>query len=300
MISPKRIAIIGVPMDLGASRRGVDMGPSAIRYARLSERLTALGHTVDDLGNLRVPDPDTQPPQSTKLKHLEAVVRVNRALGRVVRRTIESGEVPLVLGGDHSIAIGTLAGVAKAYRNPGVLWFDTHGDFNTDETTPSGNIHGMPLAASVGRGHPSLLKSREGAPPIREENVVMIGVRELDPMEREMLRASRIRVVTMADIDRLGMSRVIAEALERLAACDAVHVSFDMDVMDPREAPGVGTPHRGGLTYREAHLAMEQLHQAGVITSFELVEVNPILDDHNETGTLAAELIASAFGQAIL
>jgi arginase len=301
-LAGRSIAIIGVPMDLGAARRGVDMGPSAIRYARLEERLRALGHEVVDLGNLRVPDVGSQPQpgSETRLKHLAPVVRTNRALARVVARTLAEGQTPLVLGGDHSIAIGTLAGVAKVLKNPGVLWFDTHGDFNTDATTPSGNIHGMPLAASVGRGHPALLKAREGAPAIREENVVLIGVRELDPEERAMLKESAVHVVTMADIDRLGMGRVLAEAVERLSACDGVHVSFDMDVMDPMLAPGVGTPHRGGLTYREAHLAMERLYEAGILRSFELVEVNPILDRQNETAELAAELIASAFGQQIL
>lgn len=298
----RRISLVGVPMDLGAARRGVDMGPSAIRYARLEERLVALGHVVEDLGNLRVPDVGSQAPEPgpSRMKYLEPVVRANRTLARVVERILRADRTPLVLGGDHSIAIGTLAAVARVYQNPGVLWFDTHGDFNTHETTPSGNIHGMPLAASVGRGHPRLLAARGDAPPIREENVVMIGVRELDPAEREALRASSIHVVTMADIDRLGMGRVIAEAIERLARCDAVHISFDMDVMDPMLAPGVGTPHRGGLTYREAHLAMERCHEAGIIRSFELVEVNPILDRQNETAELAAELIASAFGQRIL
>ncbi len=294
------IAVLGVPMDLGAGRRGVDMGPSAIRYAALEERLEGLGLEVEDLGDLHVPLPEESHHGNPKLKYLEEIVGVCRELGRTVEDVLRQGKFPLVLGGDHAIALGTIAGVARASRDPAVLWFDTHGDFNTDETTPSGNIHGMPAAASVGRGNPALLAGRNGAPPIREERLVMIGIRELDLLERDALRASKVHVYTMSDVDALGMREVMRRALGHIEGASAVHVSFDMDVMDPDDAPGVGTPHQGGITYREAHLAMEMVSTAGVLTSMEIVEVNPILDTANRTGRLAAELALSALGQRIL
>lgn len=294
------IAVVGVPMDLGAGRRGVDMGPSAIRYAALKERLQRLGRSVGDLGDLRVPLPEETPRGNPRLHYLDAIVKVCLELGETVDTILRDGHFPLVLGGDHSIAIGTIAGVARAAPDAAVLWFDTHGDFNTEETTPSGNIHGMPLAASVGRGNPGLLAARDGAPPIREQRVVAIGIRELDPLEREALLHSRVTVYTMSEIDKFGMREVMRRALEHVEGAQAVHVSFDMDVMDPYVAPGVGTPHQGGITYREAHLAMEMIHEANILTSMEIVEVNPILDTSNRTGQLAADLALSALGQRIL
>jgi arginase len=287
-------------MDLGADRRGVDMGPSAIRYAGLKQRLERLGHTVVDLGDMKVPLPEESQVGNPKLKYLQAIVETCRRLGGIVDGIIERQEFPLVLGGDHAIAIGTIAGVARARPDAAVFWFDTHADFNTDQTSPSGNIHGMPLAASVGRGSAALLEARGGAPPIREERVVAIGIRELDLPEREALRSSGIRVFTMSDIDKLGMREVMRQALRHVEGAAGVHVSFDMDVMDPDIAPGVGTPHQGGITYREAHLAMEMLYEAGILRSMEIVEVNPILDIQNRTGRLAAELALSALGQRIL
>lgn len=294
------IAVFGVPMDYGAGRRGVDMGPSAIRYAGLQRGLEGLGYTVLDLGDLPVPPPEASEQLRPDLKYLHEIVPVSVQLARRVSSLLADGKFPLVLGGDHAIAIGTLAGVAKASPDPAVIWFDTHGDFNTNQTTPSGNIHGMPLAASVGRGAPELLAGRDGAPQIRERRVVMIGVRELDPEERLALRDSEILVFTMSDIDRLGMRAVMQQTLAHVHGASSVHVSFDLDVMDPRIAPGVGTPHEGGITYREAHLAMELIYEAGNLTSLELVEVNPILDVENRTGRLAAELALSALGQRIL
>lgn len=294
------VAVIGVPMDYGAGRRGVDMGPSAIRYAGLQKGLERLGYTVLDLGDLPVPPPETSELLRPDLKYLHEIVPVTQQLARRVASLLQEGKFPLVLGGDHAIAIGTLAGVAKASQAPAVIWFDTHGDFNTNETTPSGNIHGMPLAASVGRGAPELLEGRDGAPPIPEGRVVMVGVRELDPAERESLQNSDVTVFTMSDIDRMGMRTVMQKALGHLQGAGALHLSFDMDVMDPRIAPGVGTPHEGGITYREAHLAMELIYESRMLTSLELVEVNPILDIENRTGELAAELALSALGQRIL
>ncbi len=297
----KTVEVIGVPMDLGADRRGVDMGPSAIRYANLHEKIRALGIRVEDMGDLKVPVPESRPRTETHLKYLGEVVKVSRVLGRVVERSVRDGHFPLVLGGDHSIAIGTLAGLARAVERPGVLWFDAHGDLNTDQTSPSGNIHGMPLAVSCELGAPALIRSRDGAPPIDPGVCAMIGVRTLDPGERENIRRLGIEVFTMYDVDKHGMREVVARALERVTrGTDAVHVSFDMDCLDPDVAPGVGTPYPGGINYREAHLAMELVAEARVITSMEVVEVNTRLDPHNRTAQLAAELVTSALGQRIL
>lgn len=297
----RNVAIIGVPMDLGAGRRGVDMGPSAIRYAGVAEYLMRLGHQVEDLGDLPVDHAGRAfRGQDLRLHYLEAVRDLNLRLAGVVSAALGAGKFPLVLGGDHSIAIGALAGAARSSRRPSVLWFDAHADFNTHESTPSGNIHGMPLAASVGRGHPSLLDVFKGAPFIEEGLVSLVGVRELDGGERDALKASHVHVATMADLDRRGMDRVVEEALLMAKDSDHLHVSFDLDVMDPKEAPGVGTPHAGGITYREAHLALEMVAASGKMASMSIVEVNPILDLQNATGNLAAELVASAFGQSIL
>lgn len=295
------IAIIGVPIDLGAGRRGVDMGPSALRYAGLLGRLEALGHTVHDLGNLQVPIAETSaaPLEGERLRYLEPIAAVCAALAERVAECVAAGQLPLVLGGDHSLAIGSASGSARG-RTLGLLWIDAHGDFNTAETTRSGNIHGMPLAALTGRGHPLLTGLAGRTPAVRPEHVALVGVRDLDPLEREALRASGIHVATMHEIDRRGMAAVIEEAAAIVRRGTAgFHLSFDLDVVDPREAPGVGTPVFGGISRREAHLAMELLAEIGGICSLDLVEVNPILDERNATAQLAVELGLSALGKRI-
>jgi arginase len=287
----ERVDVIGVPMDLGADRRGVDMGPSAIRYARLSEGLASLGiATTLDHGNLVVPVPESASIADQHAKYLPIILAVCEDLANVVERVVREGGFPIVLGGDHSIAIGTLAGLYRArQRQPGLIWIDAHGDINTPLTSPSGNVHGMPLAISL----------EEHA--VAAERTVLVGLRDVDDGEKRAIREFGVRSYTMTDIDRLGMERVIDEAIE-IAGTDprSVHVSFDMDGIDPSEAPGVGTPVRGGITYREAHLAMEVLAASGVVGSLEITEINPILDEHNRTARLAVELILSALGKTIL
>jgi arginase len=296
------IAIIGVPVDLGAGRRGVDMGPGAIRYAGIKERLAALGHGVRDLGNIDVPlaeefDP---PAQGEPMRYLDPLAQVNLDLARRVADVVAEGSFPLILGGDHSLAIGSISGVARG-RKIGLLWVDAHGDFNTPDTTPSGNIHGMSVAALTGRGHPRLTSLLEPGPVLREGNIAMIGIRDLDGAERAVLRASGIHVFTMHDIDRRGLAAVMEEALMHVTMGTAgFQVSLDMDALDPSEAPGVGTPVLGGISYREAHLAMEMVAQSGHIVGLDLVEVNPILDSHNITAELAVEFALSALGKRIL
>ncbi|NLG87023.1 MAG: arginase [Firmicutes bacterium] len=294
------VQIIGVPQDLGANRRGVDMGPSAIRYAGLADRLKKLGYEVNDRGNVPVKLLEEELSSTEKLHHLNEIVATNERLFKEVVAVMEAGDLPLVLGGDHSTAIGTLAGVA-AVKNCGIIWLDAHGDFNTSETTTSGNIHGMCLAASLGRGEEQLVSCGGFAPKAKEKNVAVIGVRDLDDEEREALRSSQISVFTMQDIDEMGMKRVMRQALEAvLDGTDGIAVSLDMDVLDPLEAPGVGTPVRGGLTYREAHLAMELIAETEALLSLEVVEINPTQDCYNQTAELAVELIASALGKRIL
>ena len=296
----KKVAVIGVPMDLGAGRRGVDMGPSAIRYAGLQEQIEALGLAVHDHGDLIVHHASRLGRgNNPNLHYLGEVVRVNQELAALVASAGADGEFPLILGGDHSIGIGALAGAARLGRRLGVIWLDAHGDFNTDHTTPSGNIHGMSLAASVGRGHPDLLAAWGTDPFVSEADVHLIGTRDLDPAEREALEDSGVKVATMSAIDHDRMRSVIEEALDQLSAVDHLHVSVDLDVIDPKEAPGVGTPVPGGITYREAHLAFEMIAASGRLDSLSVVEVNPILDDHNRTGQVAAGLISSALGKVI-
>ncbi|MDK2854798.1 MAG: arginase [Bacillota bacterium] len=295
-----RVEIIGVPQDLGANRRGVDMGPSAIRYAGVRERLESLGYTVRDRGNIPVALHEPRTRDDERLRYLPEIQATSELLAQAVREVVEAGDLPLVLGGDHSIAIGTLAGVA-AVKECGVLWIDAHGDFNTPETTRSGNIHGMPLAASLGRGDERLVGCGGFVPKAKEKNVALIGARDLDPEERDALRRSRISVFTMQDIDEMGMKRVMQQAIAAaLDGTEGIAVSLDMDALDPLVAPGVGTPVRGGLTYREAHLAMELIAETGALLSLEVVEVNPILDYRNQTAELAVELIASALGKRII
>ncbi|MBI3273302.1 MAG: arginase [Planctomycetes bacterium] len=295
-----KIRIIGVPVDLGAGRRGVDMGPSAIRYAQLQEKLRSLGHEVDDAGDMEVAIPETQAVRDSKLRYLPEIVAFSRVCADAVEKALREGCFPLVLGGDHSIAVGTLWGVTRVKRDCGVLWFDAHGDFNTAETTPSGNIHGMSFASSLGMGAPELTQNPLPASRLSPRRCVLIGARSLDPGEQRLLRASGVHVYTMHEVDKYGMKDVVGRALDEMRGADGVHLSFDMDVVDPREAPGVGTPVRGGITFREAHLAMELVAEARVVTSMEMAEVNPILDHQNQTAELAAHLMASALGMRIM
>jgi arginase len=295
------IAIIGTPVDLGAGRRGVDMGPSAIRYAGLKERLESLGHRVRDLGNIHVPlaEQITAPAEGEKLRYLEPLIEINLALAEQVASVVAAGSFPLSLGGDHSLSIGSIGGLARG-RRIGVIWIDAHGDFNTPETTPSGNIHGMSVAALTGRGHPRLASLTGGGPVLRDADIAMVGIRDLDTRERDALHASGIQVFTMHDIDRRGLASVMEEAIMRVSVNTAgFHVSLDMDALDPTEAPGVGTPVLGGISYREAHLAMELVAQSGKLVGMDLVEVNPILDQRNATAGLAVEFALSALGKRI-
>jgi arginase len=292
------VAIIGAGLDLGQGRRGVDMGPSAIRYAGLDGRLRAIGRDSTDWGDVAVPVPETEAEGSASARYLEPIKRVCERLAGLVAEADERGRLPLVLGGDHSIAIGTLGGMA-ASRGPGaVLWVDAHGDLNRPATSPSGNVHGMPLAAALGVAGSEFETPAYPVPSVSQ--AVLVGVRSLDPGERELIRARDVRVFTMSEIDKLGVERVLREALAFVAGAAFVHVSLDLDVVDPMFAPGVGTPVRGGLTYREAHLALEVVAESGLLDSLDVVEVNPILDRENETGRLAVELVASALGARIL
>lgn len=301
-IKPLQIALIGVPVDLGAGRRGVDMGPSAVRYASLRAKLEGLGHIVNDLGNIATPTIDEleSPGPNEKLRFLQPIAEMSLMLAQKVSDAMESGAFPLIVGGDHSLSIGSVNGVAHRAGRIGLLWIDAHGDFNTADTTPSGNIHGMSVAALTGRGHASLIALLASVPAVREAHVVYVGVRDLDPLEVVAMREAGVHVFTMHDIDRQGMAEVMEDAI-RLAGTgtNGIHVSFDMDSLDPNDAPGVGTPVPGGITYREAHLAMEMLYQSGRVISMDLVEVNPILDQHNKTAELAVELACSALGKRI-
>ncbi|MEM1203769.1 MAG: arginase [Acidobacteriota bacterium] len=294
----KTLSILGIPMDLGQARRGVDMGPGAIRYAGLKRRLGALGYRVDDGGDVTVPVRDTLPEEGG-MSFLEQVAEV---CGQVYSRGVEAiraGDLPVFLGGDHSVAVGTVG--AASHEEPiGVLWVDAHGDFNTPETSPSGNIHGMPLAALTGLGAPELVNLGRPGAKVDPRDVMLIGIRDLDAKEKDLLRASGAGVYTMREIDERGMATVAREALKRLQHRKRLHVSLDLDALDPSEAPGVGTPVAGGLRYREAHLLMEILAESEKIGSMDLVEVNPILDHSNRTAELAIGLLCSAMGERIL
>jgi arginase len=296
--SKREIGIVGVPMDLGAGRRGVDMGPSAIRYAGLEHDLRALGLCVIDYHNISVPGPESGDVGNPRAKFEQlietACIELRGRVGEIVR----AGQFPLVLGGDHSIAMGTVAGLLDAWGDVGVLWIDAHGDINTPETTPSGNVHGMPVAALLGKAGIGARLDWDTR-HIRPERLVLLGTRTLDPGERRIIRELGIRMFTMSEIDQRGMTPVVRDAIEVLKGPGGIHVSFDIDAVDPLEAPGVGTPWPGGLTYREAHLAMELLAATGLVTSMEVVEVNPIADHENRTARLAAELILSALGRTI-
>ncbi len=301
----KKATIIGVLMDLGADRRGVDMGPSAVRVAGLNERLETLGYEVTDAGNIPVRNPEMLPISDGRAKYLPEIAAACQKLADQVETALEAGSTPIVLGGDHSIAIGSVGGLSafhhKQGKRVGVIWFDAHGDMNTPDTSPSGNIHGMPFAAILGHGAKELTEISGFAPKVRPEDCVLIGARSVDPDEAVALKASGIRVVTMRELDERGMSAVMDEAMWLASRNTAgFHVTMDMDFVDPDFAPGVGTPVPGGPTYRESHLAMEKVADSGKMLSFELTEVNPVLDISNKTAELGVQLILSAFGKKIM
>jgi arginase len=301
----RHIEIIGVPIDLGAGRRGVDMGPSAIRIADLEQRLEHLGHRVSDAGDLDVMIPETQKVGAGKLRYKNTILATCQELAMRVESCLAAGRTPLVLGGDHSIAIGSVAGstshFAKQGQKLGLIWFDAHGDANTPETTPSGNIHGMSLAVNLGLGDADLIGLGERMPKVLARNTALIGVRDVDPGERLTLKECGATVYTMRDIDERGMRDVVDEAIALASdGTDGLHVSFDLDVVDPEDAPGTGTPVWGGITYREAHLAMEMLNERAKLVAIDIVEVNPVLDTQNMTGILAAELAMSMMGKRII
>jgi arginase len=300
-----RISIIGVPMDLGADRRGVDMGPSALRYANLNEKLKELSHDVQDLGDLDVIIPETRHFGDPHAKYLKEIVDACRHLANLVLEIRDEGRTPLVLGGDHSIAVGTVSGVSESFRRHrqklGLIWFDAHADFNTPDISPSGNVHGMPMAAIMGYGPTELTHILGFAPKIQPQHAVMVGIREVDPAERELVKKSGVRVFTMKEIDRRGIGSVMDEALSIVTnGTDGFAATLDADFLDPIESPGVATPVRGGANYREAHLAMEMLADTKKMVSFEITEINPILDVQNKTAHFGMELILSAFGKQIL
>ena len=292
-------------MDLGQSRRGVDMGPSALRVAGLQARIKQLGHQVEDIGNLQVKQPEEMAYGEKRAKYLQEISETCKDLAEAVEKSLAEGFLPLMLGGDHSIAVGAAAGVSDFYRKQkkdlGYLWLDAHGDMNTPESSPSGNVHGMPLAAIMGFGAPELVDLLGFKPKASPNNVVVVGARDLDAQERKIVKKSGVHVFTMRDIDERGMREVMSEALKYATdETGGVAVSLDMDFVDPSDAPGVGTPVRGGVTYREAHLAMEMIADSEAMASIEVVEINPVIDEHNRTALLGVELILSALGKKIL
>ncbi len=294
------IDILGVPLDMGADRRGVDMGPSAIRYAHLQQGLEELGYSVEDKGNVDVPIAEMCRVTEPKLKYIDCIVPMARRVAGAVATSVQGGHFPLVLGGDHSIALGSIRGAAK-HKKLGLLWIDAHADFNTDETTPSGNIHGMPLAALCGLGDRRLVQLWDEAVPIVDPTkVVVLGARDLDAGEKKNLREAGVMVLGLEQIDRTGMYAAVSRAIEQISrGTDGIYLSFDVDSLDPRHAPGVGTQVSGGLTYREAHLACEMVAETGKLAGMDMVEVNPILDVQNQTAHLAVELILSALGRRV-
>jgi arginase len=301
----QKVRIIGVPMDLGQSRRGVDMGPSALRGAGLQSSIKKLGLQVEDIGNLSVKQPEEMPVGEKRAKYLQEIAETCADVAAAAEKSLSEGFLPLVLGGDHSIAAGVAAGVANFFRKDkkqiGYLWLDAHGDMNTPESSPSGNVHGMPLAAIMGYGAPELVDLLGFKPKAEPSNIVIVGARDLDAQERKIVKKSGIHVFTMRDIDERGMREVMSDALKHAMDDTAgIAVSLDMDFVDPADAPGVGTPVRGGVTYREAHLAMEMIADTESMASLEVVEINPILDEHNRTALLGVELVLSGLGQKIL
>jgi arginase len=298
--TPRPVAVIGAALDLGAGRRGVDMGPSAIRYAGLADRIRRLGRNCVDVGNVQTAVAEATPVGDERLRFLREILQACGRVADLVGEARAQGRLPLVLGGDHSVALGTLGGLARAHGPGGVLWIDAHGDLNRPETSPTGNVHGMVLAAAMGLGGPSFADPGWPVPSVDPSRVALVGVRSLDEGERTLLGELNATVFTMSDIDRHGIEHALHESFERIQGPGFVHVSLDMDSLDPDVAPGVGTPVRGGLSYREAHLAMELAADSGLVDSLEVVEVNPILDRENATGELAVELVASALGARIL
>ncbi|MEE9268785.1 MAG: arginase [Candidatus Krumholzibacteria bacterium] len=304
-VDKRDICIIGVPIDLGAGRRGVDMGPSAIRIADIEPRLEALGFTIEDCGDLDIAIPELQRVGQGNLRFKDSILATCHQVMDAVRGGLEQGRFPLVLGGDHSLAIGSIAGssgyFAEKDEEIGVIWFDAHGDFNTPQTTPSGNIHGMSLAVSVGLGDGDLVGLGGRSPKVNPEKTVIIGLRDLDDREKENIRSAGVTVYTMRDLDERGLRRVFDDAIKTAGDGTAgIHLSFDLDVIDPQVAPGTGTPVRGGVSYREAHLAMEMLGDHANVVSMDMVEVNPVLDIQNQTALLGVELVLSLMGKRIL
>jgi arginase len=296
----QKVAIVGAPLDLGSGRRGVDMGPSAIRYADLDKRVGELGHQVADLGNVEAAVAEATAVGDEQARFLPQIKTTCERISALVESAASTGSIPVVLGGDHSVALGSLAGLGKVHGQGGVIWIDAHADLNSPETSPSGNVHGMVLAAALGLAGGRFRDGGWGLPALDSARVALVGVRSLDAGERELLGKLDAKVFTMSDVDRLGVERALRESLAHVAGPGFVHVSLDMDAVDPEVAPGVGTPVRGGLSYREAHLALELVAESGIVSSLDVVEVNPILDRENATGELAVELICSALGARIL
>jgi arginase len=301
----QKIRIIGVPMDLGASRRGVDMGPSALRVAGLQARIKQLGHQVEDIGNISVKQPEEMSYGEKRAKYLAEIADACKDLAGIVEKSLDENMMPVVLGGDHSIAAGSLSGVASFFRKKekkvGRIWLEAHGDINTPESSPSGNVHGMPLAAAMGYGATELVELQGFKPKVEPQNISLVGIRDLDSQEKKLAKKSGVHVFTMRDIDERGMREVMSDALKyAMDDTDGISVSLDMDFVDPSDAPGVGTPVRGGVTYREAHLAMEMLADTEAMVSLEVVEINPVIDEHNRTALLGVELVLSGLGKKIL
>ena len=304
-ILKENVSIIGFPMDLGADRRGVDMGPSALRIAGLQTKLETLGYKVQDTGDIKIEIMEKQKIKNPQLKYLDEIVRTSKLLSEKVEKVLDNGDFPLCLGGDHSMALGTISGIASYCNRKklrlGVIWIDAHSDMNTDETSPSGNIHGMPLASLLGIGNNELVNFLGFSPKLLSDNCALIGIRSIDEAEKNNIKKLKVPVYTMNDIDKLGIHRIIAKVLKQFREkVDHIHISFDVDSVDPSVTPGVGTPVPGGLSYREAHLLMETIAECGCMSSLEIAEVNPILDHKNQSAIFTAELIASSMGQRIL
>ncbi len=303
-IPKQNVSIIGFPMDLGADRRGVDMGPSALRIAGLQTKLEELGYRVEDNGDIKIEIMERQKIKNPKLKYLDEIIKTSKLLAEKVERVLDKGDFPICLGGDHSMALGTISGIAsfckKRKLRLGVIWIDAHSDMNTDETSPTGNIHGMPLSALMGLGCDELVNLLGFSPKLYPENCVLIGIRSIDEAEKVNIKKLKVPIYTMNDIDKLGIHRIIAKVLKQFREkVDHIHISFDVDSVDPSVAPGVGTPIPGGLSYREAHLLMETIAECGCMSSLEIAEVNPILDHKNQSASFTSELIASSMGQRI-
>ncbi|QQS35900.1 MAG: arginase [Ignavibacteriales bacterium] len=301
----KIVNIIGFPMDLGADRRGVDMGPSALRIADIQVKLEQLGYKIIDSGDIHIQIMEQQRITNPRLKYLNEILKTSTVLAKKVEKVLDQGHFPLCIGGDHSMALGTITGIAAHCRKNrlklGVIWIDAHADMNTDQTSPSGNIHGMPLSALMGVGNDKLVNFMGFAPKVKPENCALIGIRSIDSLEKEIINKLKVPVYTMSDIDKLGIHRIIVRVLKQFREkVDHIHISFDVDSVDPAVAPGVGTPVPGGLSYREAHLLMESIAECGCMSSLEIAEVNPILDDKNKSALFTADVIASSMGQRIL